>query len=64
VRDFRNPNKTLETVNKVNVSDLPPKEFNTDNMPSYDCFYDDELKDMVGQYFKNDIEYFSYKFED
>tara|TARA_A100001515_G_C4578110_1_gene212101 strand:+ start:874 stop:1566 length:693 start_codon:yes stop_codon:yes gene_type:complete len=64
VRDFRNPNKTLETENKVNVSDLPPKEFDTDNMPSYDCFYDDELRDMVEQYFKNDIEYFSYKFED
>jgi len=64
VRDFRNPNKTLETANKVNVSDLSPKEFNTDNMPSYECFYDDELKEMVGQYFKKDIEYFSYKFED
>ena len=63
-RDFRNPNKTLETVNKINVSDLPPKEFNVDNMPSYECFYDDELRNMVGKKFKNDVEYFSYKFED
>ena len=63
-RDFSNPNKTLETTNKVNVSDLNPKQFTSDNMPSYECFYDDELRNMISEKFKKDIEYFNYKFED
>lgn len=62
-RNFSNPNKTLETTNKVNVSDLNPKEFTNDNMPSYECFYDDELRNMIFEKFKKDIEYFNYKFE-
>ena len=63
-RDFTNPNKTLETGNKTIVSDLNPKEFTDDNMPSYECFYDENLKEMISFKFKKDIEFFNYKFED
>jgi|TARA_R110000824_G_scaffold81370_1_gene204553 hypothetical protein len=63
-RDFSNPNKTLETDNKSLVCDVRPKEFNGNNMPSYECFYDEELRQMVAEKFKNDIKYFNYKFED
>ena len=63
-KDFSNPNKTLETDNKSLVCDVRPKEFNGNNMPSYECFYDEELRQMVAEKFKNDIKYFNYKFED
>jgi len=63
-RNFSNPNKTRETTNKIEAFNLRPSEFSELNMPSYECFYDDDLKSMIADKFKNDIEYFDYKFED
>jgi hypothetical protein len=63
-RDFSNPNRTHETSNIVEAFNLVPALFGPLNMPSYECFYNERLKNMVAEKFKSDIEYFDYNFED
>tara|TARA_A100001515_G_C4585206_1_gene214251 strand:+ start:298 stop:993 length:696 start_codon:yes stop_codon:yes gene_type:complete len=63
-RDFRNTNKSKVTSNKELVCDLRPSDFSEDNMPTYECFYDEELKNKVAKKFAKDIQFFNYNFED
>ncbi len=61
-RNFENTNKNLVTFNEKECCDMKPSEFGDDFMPSYESFYDDELKKIVANKFKSDIMYFDYVF--
>ncbi len=63
-RNFENTNKNTLTSGGQLCCDRTPSEFNEEFMPSYHYFYDDELKEIVGNKFKSDVDFFKYKFED
>ena len=46
------------------VFDKKPLEFNHNDLPSYEYFYNEELKEMVKQSYIEDIEQFNYKYND
>ena len=49
---------------KQYVYDIRPLDFNKEDLPSYEYFYNDELKSIVKQSYIDDISNFNYKFED
>ncbi len=46
------------------VYDTKPLDFLHDELPSYEYFYNDELKDLVNDIYHSDIKQFNYQFED
>ena len=46
------------------VYDTKPLDFLHDKLPSYEYFYNDELKDLVNDIYHSDIKQFNYQFED
>jgi hypothetical protein len=63
-RNFENTNKNLLTTGGITCYNMKPNEFSDKFMPSYKNFYNDELKEIVNNKFKYDVEFFNYKFED
>ena len=63
-RLVRLENFKTDMTHICNLLDITPSEFNEEFMPSYHYFYDDELKEIVGNKFKSDVDFFKYKFED
>ena len=49
---------------KQYVYDIRPLDFNKEDLPSYEYFYNDELKSIVKQSYIDDVSNFNYKFED
>ena len=46
------------------IGDLPRNDINNILPKSYKYFYDEEIKKMVNTYYKKDIEYYGYSFDD
>lgn len=63
-RNFENKNKNIITGNAHQCYDMKPKEFSEDFMPSYEYFYNEQLKRLVSEKFENDINFFNYRFEE
>jgi len=65
-KGIKNPNpiKYIEPLDKVTVCDLLPESFDIHRIPTYEVFYDEELKKIAANKYKKDIKHFSYKFED
>ena len=63
--DFKNqyhqPPSPLSN-SKDYVFNKKPLDFNNNDLPSYEYFYNDELKDLVYKSYKNDVEMFNYNF--
>jgi len=67
VIDFKNfyhqpPSPISKNTNFV--YDTKPLDFLHDELPSYEYFYNDELKDLVNDIYHSDIKQFNYQFED
>lgn len=50
--------------NNIFCGDKPQNEINNDLPSSYKYFYDEEIKSLVYNYYKDDIEKYGFKFED
>lgn len=53
-----------KTNNTIFCGDLSKTMINSNLPKSYKCFYDDEIKQMVETFYKNDIEKYNYSFND
>jgi len=65
---YRKPRKMNPTPYKKvfynDAYDIPAKNFDYSNIPSYTSFFNEALKESVRERFRADIERFDYRFED
>ena len=60
---FHQPPSPVSDSTKL-VYNKKPLEFDHDDLPSYQYFYNEQLKELVKHSYIEDVEYFNYKFED
>ena len=60
---FHQPPSPVSDSTKL-VYNKKPLEFDHNDLPSYQYFYNEQLKELVKHSYIEDVEYFNYKFED